>query len=125
NSAIPANPHNRECSPQLTTVGVCMIDLHEHHIGLREAGTIIGRDGRPVHVSTILRWILSGVRGPDGGKVRLDGARIGGRWTTSREALERFLAALNPDTCEPAPRTTAARRRASDAVDRELNRIGI
>lgn len=44
---------------------------------------------RPTHVSTIIRWITHGVRG-----VRLEAVRLGGRWVTSVEALDRFAAAL-------------------------------
>ena len=43
------------------------------------------RKGRPVHVSTIHRWMSSGVNG-----VRLDAIKIGGALHTSVEALQRF-----------------------------------
>jgi hypothetical protein len=103
-----------------------MIDLStETPISLTEAARSLppGRRSRPVHVSTVLRWILQGVHG-----IRLEGARVGGRWLTSREALQRFAERLTPslDT-NPAdsPRPPATRKRASDRAARELDRIGI
>jgi hypothetical protein len=47
----------------------------------------------PVDGALVRRWLIHGVRG-----VRLEGLRRGGRWFTSREALERFFDRLN----EPA-----------------------
>src|SRR5215831_15466946 len=62
-----------------------------------------GRRGRPVTLSCLLRWILSGVPSPDGQRVRLEAVRLGGRWLTSVEALGRFAAALTPTLDGPAP----------------------
>lgn len=84
------------------------------------------RRGRPVSVSCILRWILAGVKTP-AGVVRLEGVRIGGRWLTSSEALERFAAALTPNLADqpPLPRTSAARLRASERAEAQLQKLGI
>ena len=49
------------------------------------------RNKRP-HLSRLLRWILDGVNG-----VRLEAIRLGGRWVTSREALQRFCERLTPN----------------------------
>lgn len=46
------------------------------------------RAGKKVHPSTILRWVLDGVRAPQGARVRLEASRCGGRWVTSIEALQ-------------------------------------
>jgi hypothetical protein len=102
----------------------------EERLGLAAAAAIVppARNGRRTHISTILRWILQGAKAPDGQRVRLEAARIGGRWFTSREALERFSRALTPATDLPpatAPRTPTARQRASDRAATELSRIGI
>lgn len=48
--------------------------------------------GRP-HPSSLWRWTKKGVGG-----VRLESVQVGGRVFTSREALQRFVAALNPAT---------------------------
>ena len=60
--------------------------------------------GHP-HVSTLHRWMRRGVRG-----VRLDAYRIGGRWYTTREALERFVSATT------AAAGTQARVKANEAL---------
>jgi hypothetical protein len=44
--------------------------------------------------ATIWRWINVGSRARSGEVVRLEACRIGGRWLTSVQALERFSAAL-------------------------------
>jgi hypothetical protein len=86
------------------------------------------RQGRPVHNSCIWRWIHDGVRLPSGEVVRLEAARLAGRWLTSGPALERFLARQTPvmDTAPTAaPRTPTQRRRASKRAERELERLHI
>src|SRR6478672_11134742 len=97
-----------------------MIDVTtEHLIRLDEATLLVGkgRNGRPVHVTTILRWISTGQRAPGGNIVHLEGIRIGGSWRTSREALQRFAEQLTPrveSDPQPSSQTSAKRRRASE-----------
>jgi Protein of unknown function (DUF1580) len=92
------------------------------------------RNSRPVNPSTVWRWLTEGVRLPSGRRLRLEAARVGGRWLTSAAAIERFIRAQTPtlDTeaaSKPAPATTkrTAKRRAQDTdrTRRELDRIGI
>jgi hypothetical protein len=88
------------------------------------------RSGRETHLSTILRWILRGTKAPDGTVVRLEAVRLGGRWMTSREALQRFAERLTPrlagDTEETStPRSPSARRRAHARATKELEQHGI
>jgi hypothetical protein len=102
----------------------------EKPIPLAEAAKLVppGRQGKRTHLSTLLRWILAGSRNPAGERVCLQAVRIGGRWMTSRESLQRFAEALTPRTDQPtpaAPRTPTARQRASDRAAAELSRIGI
>jgi hypothetical protein len=102
---------------------------YETLISLVDAARLLppARQGRPVSMSCILRWILSGVRTPSG-VVRLEAVRLGGRWLTSREALQRFAEQQTPNLTEqapPAPRPPAARRCAAQRAERELRRIGI
>ena len=96
--------------------------LSEKLISLVEAAKRLppGRNGKPTHVSTILRWILHGIRG-----VKLEAVRCGGRWVTSEEALARFMQRLTPDLQNdaPAPRTPAQRQRASEVAGRELDAL--
>ena len=108
-----------------------MIDLStESSISLSQAARLLppGRGGRPVTLGCILRWILNGAKGPDGIRVRLEAARVGGRWLTSKEALNRFADRLTPrldGTPVPASRTPGRRQRAADRAGRALDRIGI
>jgi hypothetical protein len=87
-----------------------------------------GRRGRPVTLSCILRWILDGVPGPDGQRVRLEAVRLGGRWLTSVEALARYAARLTPhtrDTEISTHRTPRQRQQASERAARKLEEIHI
>jgi hypothetical protein len=45
-----------------------------------------GRQGKPIHYSTIYRWALRGTKG-----VKLETLRVGGRICTSLPALQRFF----------------------------------
>src|SRR5262249_18814337 len=86
-----------------------------------------GRGGRPVTPSCPLRWVLSGVQTP-AGRVYLEAVRLGGRWLTSREALQRFAERLTPRMggAEPsAPRGPDRRRRASERAGAELETLGL
>ena len=86
------------------------------------------RENKPVAPSTVFRWIASGVRLPDGSRVRLEAVRLGGRWLTSGPAIERFIARQTPnlnDDPSPTPRTARQRQRAAEAAGKELERMGI
>jgi hypothetical protein len=92
-----------------------MIDLlRENSISLTEAAGLVppGRRGRPTHLSTLLRWIKPGVRG-----VRLEAVRLGGRWVTSREALQRFADRLTAAQAGPTAPVRIGRPRADEAVE--------
>ena len=105
-----------------------MIDLaNEPLLNLSQAAAILptGRRGKKVHLSTIFRWILTGVNSPTG-RVHLEAIRVGGRWLTSMEALQSFAERQTPDYSAPVPmpRISAARRRL-EQVERELAKHGI
>jgi hypothetical protein len=72
---------------------------------------------------------LSGAKAPDGSKVKLEAVRMGSRWLTSREALQRFAERLTPhvgDTPEiAAPRTAGRQRRAAERADGQLRALGV
>jgi hypothetical protein len=103
-----------------------MIDLEiEQLITLPQAARLVppARNGKKTHVSTILRWILRGVDG-----AHLEGARLGGRWFTSRGALQRFAERLTPNLDGEramAPRSPTARERAVARAERRLEKVGI
>jgi hypothetical protein len=105
-----------------------VIDLaHERTVSIREVCRLIpGRGGRPIAFSTVWRWILQGVATPTG-LVQLEAVRLGSRWITSREAIQRFSEALTPAPARPGPshRTPRRRQRASERAARDLERAGI
>lgn len=86
------------------------------------------RGANRLHTATITRWILRGVKAPDGRTVRLQAVRGGHRWLTSEQALARFLAALTPTATSlgtvnaeitPSP---SQQKRAADRAGAELAR---
>jgi Protein of unknown function (DUF1580) len=110
------------------------IDLTaEKPLPLKDACHLIppGRNGRRTHLSTVLRWVIRGVRATGGSVVRLEAVRLGGRWVTSREAIQRFAERLTPclddGDAAPAlaPRTPRQRRKAADKAGDELAKMGI
>jgi hypothetical protein len=66
------------------------------------------RNGKPVSPATLWRWYKFGCRAAGGRVVKLQTWVLGGRRVTSREAIERFIAALSDDTplSQPAPAST-------------------
>ena len=112
-----------------------MIDIRrERLISLKEAATLLPscRQGRPTHVSKLLRLVLNGQTSSDGMKVRLEAVKAGGSWATSVEALQRFFEATTPRPNEQLPTSggaitsSASRSRGNtDRVARELDHIGI
>jgi hypothetical protein len=108
-----------------------MIDLStEAVLSLAEAAKLLpsARLGRPVSFACILRWILNGTKSPDGRIVKLEALRLGSRWVTSREALQRFAERLTPPMeSEPTatPRTPGHRRRVLERTARDLEKLGI
>jgi len=86
------------------------------------------RLGKPVHSSCVWRWMHDGARLPDGSVVRLEAAKVAGRWLTSEPALARFVARQTPATeGEPreTPRTPAQRSRANERAAKQLEALGI
>ena len=76
-----------------------MIDLKaEETVSLAEATKLVkpARNGKRTYLSTILRWITDGAKAPSGETVRLEALRLGCRWVTSREAIQRFAERLTP-----------------------------
>jgi hypothetical protein len=82
---------------------------------------------RPVTLSCLVRWVTEGVRGPDGKRIRLEAARLAGRWITTPQAIARFIEAQTPTLASElfAPRAPAARQRASEQAASRLGKIGI
>lgn len=94
------------------------INLKESLIRVCEVPGELHREGKKLHTSTAMRWCLKGVRGH-----RLESLMVGGVRYTSREALGRFLGALNaPHEADHAADVTRDRR--VEAVDAALDAEG-
>jgi hypothetical protein len=86
------------------------------------------RLGKPATLSCLVRWVVDGVRGPDGKRIHLEAVRISGRWCSTPEALSRFVAAQTPvvDSERTATlRSPIARQRAAEQTARKLKTLGI
>jgi len=98
-----------------------MIDIKSERLySLSQAAKLdclpIRRGGKGVHVATLWRWAMHGVRG-----VRLETVRAGGSLCTSIEAIERFFETLTRQSAgepipEPLPRARAADVRRAERV---------
>lgn len=76
-----------------------------------------------VSTATIYRWITQGSRG-----VRLEAAKVGGRWRTSEEAIQRFSDRLTPKhesmPSHPTPVSMSKQRqRRLERVDQRLDEM--
>src|SRR5438132_849803 len=76
-----------------------------------------GRNGRNVHVSTIVRAIIKG---------QLEALRVGSRWVTSVEALQRWAERQTAEMGGKTPsRTRSGRIEADESADRRLEELGM
>jgi hypothetical protein len=105
--------------------------LDEQKISLAQSTRVLGTEDKPVHLSTALRAILKGIRTPSGDRIHLEALRVGGRWITSREAVERFASRLTaaalrePQQASAPPiHTSRQREKELDRVDRRLDAAG-
>ncbi len=75
-----------------------MIDVQrEELLTLNQAAVRFpGNAGQPLSYGTIHRWVTAGVKG-----VRLEASRLGGRWITSMEAIQRFTERLTTQQLDP------------------------
>ncbi len=90
------------------------------------------KGNRPVHTSTMVRWITKGVKAANGTVVRLEARRFPGGWKVADQAIEEFLdkltaAALSelPEIGQPPLRSAVRRSRDITRAERELDAAGI
>jgi hypothetical protein len=67
-------------------------------------------------------WITSGVNGPGGVRVKLDGRKVGGRYKATEAAVEAFLRACDGREAPPVSETAAARERRVRKDVADMNR---
>ena len=101
------------------------VDLKtETIVNLKQAAAHLGasRGGRPVSYGYLTRAILKGVNGH-----HLEGLKVGSRWLTSIEALQRWAMAQTPglESSSPGQATPASRRAAAERAALELDRLGL
>ena len=105
-----------------------MIDLRtEDAITLTAAARhrLISPDGRPRHIARMYDYILHGLLGLSGERVRLEFVKIGGKRYTTVQAMERFTERLNmADSAKSIP-TTSQRRQQIAAAEKNLQAAGI
>jgi len=110
--------------------------LEEIEAGQAETLTVAARripparQGRPVTLSCLFRWITHGVRGPGGQRIKLEAARLAGKWVTTPGAIRRFVQTQTPNSSGDtlviaARRRPAGRLRASAKAAVELEKRGI
>ncbi len=95
-----------------------MSDQTQEFFPLTYAGRFAPAGLDRLHAKTWIRWALTGVGTP---RVKLNTWKLGGRRYTNRQAIEQFLAALNPRTT-PA---TAHPVRSFEQAEHELLADGI
>jgi excisionase family DNA binding protein len=76
-----------------------------------------------VSKATLHRWITYGTKG-----VRLEAAKVGGRWRTSEEAIQRFSDCLTPRRAPTTPQqtpvsTSKQRQRHLELVNQQLDEM--
>jgi hypothetical protein len=84
------------------------------------------RQGRPVSLSCLVRWLRDGVRGQNGERIHLEASRLAGRWITTPQAIVRFLEAQAPKlggSGRGAPRASGVRQRASEQAGRSCHAL--
>jgi hypothetical protein len=90
------------------------------------------KGNRPVHPSSLTRWILDGIRLSDGSRIRLRGVRFPSGWRNTDEWIEDFLESLTAArTCSRlmagrtgSLRSPARRQREHLRAKRELKTSG-
>jgi hypothetical protein len=76
--------------------------------------------------SAMLKWVLRGCTAADGTRVHLEGVRMGARWFTSQEAVDRFSERLSVlgNSVRTATPTQAERRKQVAMADKEMEAAG-
>lgn len=100
--------------PNATKAAPYQIDVgFDHMLSLAQAAKLLPEPPSPV---TMWRWRSKGVAG-----IKLAAVKCGGKWLTSREAMNAFIEAQTAAT-QPAPDESAGR---SPEVTRQMKAAGL
>jgi len=86
------------------------------------------KPGQRLNPAAIYRWHKSGLKGPDGNRVRLQAQRLGGHWCTTMAWLRAFNAALEGEAAGDLVATKQRQLQEEEqakAADRRLDQLGI
>jgi hypothetical protein len=85
------------------------------------------RQGKAVTSACLVRWVLTGAKGPGGQRVRLEAARVAGKWISTAGALKRFIRAQTPGRQAEGLKFRKAKRRdeAAARAEAELEAAGV
>lgn len=79
--------------------------------------------GRKISIETLYRWRHRGLQNG----TRLQAVKVGGRWFTTRQWVQDFIRAGQPDLTvkesSTSIRTTSQKKRAAASTERELRRL--
>jgi hypothetical protein len=117
--------------PRDASVSAASLDL----IGFAAAAKILGpgRNGRPVHPSTLIRWAVDGIPLSTGQRAKLRALKVPGGWRTAQEWVVEFLEVVTADrlaqgtagaAATSALRSPAAAHRSHQAAEAELAAAG-
>ena len=112
--------------PEILHIATALTDrlLSEDQLWLKDACRLFPphRQGRPVHYSALLRWVLTGVK-VGGREIKLEAIHLPRGWLTSKQAVARFVAAqqthLLPTT------VSGMQSRNQSQVEKELSARGL
>lgn len=76
-------------------------------------------DGRAPDLTSVYRWISSGIVGASGERNRLEVVRVPGGMRTSREAIGRFIARLSGHVDDASPTAPNDRKLSADVAEQQ------
>lgn len=79
---------------------------------------------RKTHTTTIIRHVTRGIKTP-AGVVKLEATRLGGRWVTTREAIDRFCERLTASHGAVLAEPTETKKASTAKAKAFLKSLGI
>lgn len=112
----------------MTTMTTTTTTQPPPYLSPAQVGRLYSRDGKPLHPTTVARWILRGAATRAGKRIRLAALRRPGGWLILQADVEAFLAELGASGggADDKPTEVASKvdERAVDAAMAALARRG-